>query len=462
VKPQRQQRTLIWLFTLTFLYALLATIVLREVVVPALATTSVGGHLEGDPLYYHQQAQLQLAAIRAHGWVAFELHPQGHGPAGIAGLLYLLWDSPYIVVLLNCLLHALSTVIMAVILRRWFEPRAALIGALPLALSPYMMLWFSQVNKDSYALAGCLLFTWGLIGLLSPRADDTPKSSLLPLLRAMSGVLLIWIVRPYVNQILLPIAALLVFAALMLRIHRLQKGTPAFAGRAAALLLCIGLAGTGAASDKTLKGFDQFSRLVENGRGTLQYLDCYGAIAANHWQKSALLPEFANRKLKAFAGQRCNLLLLLDQQDNPTTLDSFVDADFHPGSAADMLAYLPRAFLLGVFSPWPDKWLYTINERASVFYAITPLETLLAYAGLAGLVFWLWRGGSPGVLVPLLLAMAIMTLYALATPFIGALYRYRYPWWMLLICLGLAALYSLWTSMRADNRSSQAMPQGHG
>jgi hypothetical protein len=36
-----------------------------------------------------------------------------------------------------------------------------------------------------------------------------------------------------------------------------------------------------------------------------------------------------------------------------------------------------------------------------------------------------------------------MTVYGAATPFIGALYRYRYPLWMLLICMGIAALLTL-------------------
>jgi hypothetical protein len=37
----------------------------------------------------------------------------------------------------------------------------------------------------------------------------------------------------------------------------------------------------------------------------------------------------------------------------------------------------------------------------------------------------------------------MMVIYGMANPFFGALYRYRYPWWMIFICLGTAALIEL-------------------
>lgn len=68
-------------------------------------------------------------------------------------------------VLLNAVLHGLSAAVM-MILMRWFPRRTSIIATLPLAISPYMIVWFSQINKDTFTLAGTLLFIYGLLKVL--------------------------------------------------------------------------------------------------------------------------------------------------------------------------------------------------------------------------------------------------------------------------------------------------------
>lgn len=67
----------------------------------------------------------------------------------------------------------------------------------------------------------------------------------------------------------------------------------------------------------------------------------------------------------------------------------------------------------------------------------------MMYAGLAALAVWVFRSRRSGIVIPLALAASVMTVYGMATPFLGALYRYRFPWWMLTICMGLAALIEI-------------------
>lgn len=198
-----QFRALIILFFCTFVYAILAFTISRELIIPNMLP-SAEGHISGDPMYYHQLALSKVQEIQDEGIQAFELRPSGQGSAGIATLLYLAWENPYSVVLLNAVLHAASAVLMSLILLQWFPLRTAIIATLPLVISPYMIVWFSQVNKDTSSLTGALLFVYGLMRLI--KIKNEPHAGLYSLLIIFSGILLIWVMRPYLNQILLPIS----------------------------------------------------------------------------------------------------------------------------------------------------------------------------------------------------------------------------------------------------------------
>ncbi len=425
---------------------------MREVVIPWMGV-SVNGHLEGDPQTYQALAETQTERLKTNGLKSFELRPGGQGPAGIASLLYLGWNNPYSVVLFNVMLHGLSAVAMALILLTWFSPSIAIIGTLPLVLSPYMMLWFSQVNKESYALAGALLFTLGMVKIFGAKCYASWREPVPAVMAALAGIALLGVVRPYVNQILLLVSALALLAAGTVWLVRRQTGLRWFGAAGLVVMAALVVASTGAASEKSMKSFDEFnwaSRPSESGVAR----DCYQAVDIEHWRDTELLPASINRKLKAIAGLRCNLFTMLQTHHNPTMFNSFIDQDRLPNSSIEMLAYAPRAAALGLFAPWPDRWFYSFTHRPSVFYTIASIEALVMYAGLVGIFVWLVYGGSRGILIPIAMAIPVMVLYGLATPFIGALYRYRYPWWMLLLGLGLATLIDLWS--RSHTHSKKA------
>jgi hypothetical protein len=65
------------------------------------------------------------------------------------------------------------------------------------------------------------------------------------------------------------------------------------------------------------------------------------------------------------------------------------------------------------------------------------------WVGLVGLFFWVMRSSQFSLSVPIICSVSVMTIFAMSIPFLGALYRYRYPWWILLIGLGLAACSDL-------------------
>lgn len=430
-------RTLVKIFVYAFCYALFAMAVSRELIIPYMLP-SMDGYISGDPQLYRELALSKVSDIQDMGIQAFELRPGGQGPAGVASLLYLAWENSYSVVLLNAALHGTSVVFMSLILLQWFPLRTTIIATLPLAISPYMMVWFSQPNKDTFALTGTLLFTYGLMRLI--KMGGGLHGRLYSLLIILSGIILMWIVRPYLNQILLPVSVVTLAVFLWVFFKRpgvKNKDVIVFAVCGMVVLIFLGLMGKGAASDGTIDSFRNFK--VSN-----QFLanKCFTTIDDENWQNASFFPSYINDKLKGLMGQRCLMLMLLEVDANVTIQASFVDISNFPAGALEALMYLPRAALLGIFAPWPNLWGYIFNHF-SVFYLITSIEAAILYSGLIGLMGWLLHSRAWSALTPIFFSVAVMTVYAMATPFIGALYRYRYPWWMLLICMCIAAWLTL-------------------
>jgi putative peptidoglycan lipid II flippase len=443
VNKRRDFRALAIWFLLVFVYAISAMILVREIMIPHIFPASVGGNLPADPQYYNDLAFKKAAEIEAHGFVAFELRPSGQGAAGLPSLLYVIVNkSPYIVVLVNAFMHALSAVVMVLIILCWFPLRTSIIAAIPLAISPYMILWFSQLNKDSYSLLGALLFVYGMLQLVLH--GKTLQNVTYNVLVVISGALLIWLMRPYVNLMLMPIATLLLMVALVWRLR--NKSTTAdllrFVTAAATILFFLGVLSKGAQSDETLDSLLVYQTPTVSSVSSLSQ-ECLAKIDSKYWRNEPFLPDYLNNKLQAMMGQRCLIFSVLDTQTNPTTLNSFIDKDVLPGSSLESLFYLPRAALIGVFSPWPDRWVYWLNHETSIFYMITSIEAVLMYLGIAGLIIYIVRHKVWPLTIPISIAFTMMVIYGMANPFIGALYRYRYPWWMIFICLGTAALIEL-------------------
>src|SRR5690606_13481867 len=121
-------KALLLIFILVFIYALCAMIFIREIAVPYIYPFSVNGHLPGDAQYYNSLALKQLDAIDHLGMAAFQLRPEGQGAAGIASIIYLIHTSTFGIVLINSLLHAVSTLILALILMQYFSRRISIIS----------------------------------------------------------------------------------------------------------------------------------------------------------------------------------------------------------------------------------------------------------------------------------------------------------------------------------------------
>ncbi len=438
---------------------------IREIFIPIIFPLSLDGNLPGDSSYYKGIALESIGNIRANGFSAFLLHPQGQGVAGVASIIYLATNHDYGVIVLNGILHASSAVLLALIARHWFSQIIAIASTIPMIASPYMMLWFSQINKESFALTGVLALTLGILRILRKSNPAPLKSNAVSLLLILIGSFCVWLVRPYVNQVLFPVVAAVFAIAITWRARTLRQSKLApfiqfvFLGAIAASLMAF--LGTGAASDATIESFATFEKSKNSASNSAPALTetCLQKVSSSHWGNVDFLPAYVNDRLKALMGQRCLIFSILETHKDPTTLRSIVDQDRLPASSLEAVLYLPRAAILGVFSPLPTYWRYAVVEGGSFFYAITSVEAAIFYIGIVSLLIWIARTRNFSVLVPVAISFFVMTVYGMAIPFIGALYRYRYPWWILLLCLGVAALISLLTEDKARTNQPYNYPQ---
>ena len=434
----KDRQFLLALFACAFVYSFLASIFIRDAIIPTVYTQSVDGHLPSDPYTYHRLAE-KNADIFRQGGSAYSFSPDGQRIAGIISAIYVLGGSVYLIVFLNCLLHGASVVTLFLILRHWFSAVGSTVGIIPLLISPYMMLWFSQINKESYTLFGVLLFMYGFIKFLSLNRFFSCKAFLV-FIQMIIGSLFIWLIRPYVNHLLLPSVVLIIMAAFFY--YKNNRWTRLFFGIGVITLF-------GVISFSGSSGQSSYQTVAQAINGpqkvTVQHTttadECFKKIV--NWQNAKFLPAFVNNRLRGLMEQRCRIFTILDVDKNLTVINSFFTVDWLPSSSLEVIHHIPISFAYGIAFPWPWDVLSIVQPTFSIFYLCVIFESYLLYFGLLGLFLWMVRNRQLSLLVPILCSASVMTAFAMAVPFLGALYRYRYPWWILLIGLGLAALSDL-------------------
>jgi hypothetical protein len=429
------------IFALCFLYAIAISIFFREHFIPQFMQ-SVDGHLSGDPYYYYGLAIDKLDAYKSNGISAFELHLKGQGPAGVASILLWLWNNIYSVIVLNAVLHALSVIAIIHFLQSWFSLKTSILASMPLLTSPYMMIWYSEINKETYTLISAVILINYLTVLMSGKKQSLAAISFILGLIVLSGVFA-YIGRPYVNQILFP---WLVLGALCYTLQIARKSEISTSYMHIALLvptlICFWALGSGGASGDTI---DNFGRVEDIAKSEAQVANptqeqCLRRTSDDRWIYEPLVPDSLERKLKTIARVRCNTFYLLDTNINQRTRLAIVDEEIFFGSTRDILAYLPRAFYWGVFAPGPESWPHAFSEGLSPFFLFASIESILFAGGLLVILVWVITAKKWLVLFPLVICLSTMNVFGMAIPFLGALYRYRYPWRILLICMAVAIL----------------------
>lgn len=137
---------------------------------------------------------------------------------------------------------------------------------------------------------------------------------------------------------------------------------------------------------------------------------------------------------------------------------SNIDPDVRFRSLCGLLLYLPRASLIGCCAPFPSTWLAAGKRVGYAGKLLSGAETLVMYVfGLLALASVVRPPRRLPALLLLSIAVFGVTLLGLVVPNVGALYRFRYTFWVLLIILGAKGCEAVfaWAGRRPGARRAR-------
>jgi hypothetical protein len=303
-----------------------------------------------------------------------------------------------------------------------FDRRAGRAAALVIAAWPSLLLHSLQVVRDPLFIAGFL----GLVFLLTRwlTQDLSWRRGLATGVAAGLLALELWLVRGQFWELTVA-AVLLGGAALVVRQLHGRRVLPGnllgWAVLGAAIVLVPGRIATIRHSDEILQA--QFEPEPAGPAGgtagetqeTRPALGLAGRIKALRW------------RLRHAA----------------TTAGSNVDADIDFQDTADVCRHLPRALLVGWFSPFPAMWLSPAHEVGRAGRLLGALETLAIYVLTPWAVAGVLRRQSLAAWLMLAVAVVGMTALGLVVVNVGSMYRERYVFWILVVLLGIGGWYDL-------------------
>lgn len=387
-----------------------------------------------DGEIFHRSASALSREVKSQGWSAWQLFPDGQFVAGIAAIFYtLIYPMPWSVLPLNAFLYATACVCFYDCMSHFIENRQrALLASLPFFFYPSNLLWNTQFHNENYAVPGVILIIYGWISIT--RKDKNKISQLLmAVLFITIGSLLLGFVRSY---ILSGMVLLYVLITVLLALYELiaRTGISEILKKTGfAFLACV----TMFSVLFFVKNLEVEKDTVKDTvNGPVNILDL-GPMSKNSkkWTSSAWMPDVVDEQLQKLAKERRGFVKSWKEAGSSIDLDVVFE------NANEMLAYIPRAAQIGFFSPFPGMWFTENPERATSrgMRLISGGETLLSYIFLLGLPIFIWRKrNSPSLWATFVMCASMLIVYAMIVPNIGALYRFRYPYFMPIVCFGLA------------------------
>lgn len=131
---------------------------------------------------------------------------------------------------------------------------------------------------------------------------------------------------------------------------------------------------------------------------------------------------------------------------------SNIDTDVEFQSLSDILLYLPRALMIGLFAPFPNMWFTSGTQVGLEGRLLSGFETFLIYLIEILAAFAVWRHRKnlrPWLLLVIILMGAVALGLVVAN--VAALYRMRFGFWLLIIVLGAEGLRQI-TRMNSPSK----------
>ncbi|HET6851753.1 MAG TPA: hypothetical protein VFH46_05480 [Pyrinomonadaceae bacterium] len=123
---------------------------------------------------------------------------------------------------------------------------------------------------------------------------------------------------------------------------------------------------------------------------------------------------------------------------------SLLDTDAEFRNVNDLIRYVPRAMEIGLWAPFPHMWVSAGRRVGNVGKLLSGAETLAVYVlELLAVVALVREPRRIALWFVVALVVFGATALAFIVPNVGAIYRFRYVFWMLLVVAGMTGLNAL-------------------
>lgn len=316
---------------------------------------------------------------------------------------------------LNLIFYLATLVLIFKLGEAIFDYRSGLIAAGVVALWPSLLLHTTQLLRDPLLILAVLVLIWSIVKLLHQEVSFTRGALIAAITTAT--VVTIRIVRLPMWYIICAMVgtAVLLFAVRAWRERHVAAGNLVFAVVMIAAVLAT----------PRFQPWFQNQHIVKAGRTSrhevVERFPIAGQINSSRNSFEFRLDE--NGKLV------------------PAEKGSQIDTDLRITGWGDIVLQVPRALEVGFFAPFPYMWFQTGRLVGFGGRLLAGIETFLTYVieCLALFGFWRARRRLSAWFLAVFVVLGAVSL-GLAVNNIGALYRLRYPFWMMIVVLGAGGL----------------------
>lgn len=348
---------------------------------------------------------------------------------------------------LNGLGYLIILVFVFFLAREISDGRFALVAAAIVGIWPSFVLHTTQLLKEPFFIAGMLVIAFICVELLTKRFSWWRA-----ILLALAGGLLaivVWLARDSMAELLIAtplLTALLLTARIVIESRSSSGPRSEWRARIPALMSAILLTLVTFAVTRAIPQFERRastgqivtasdSNISTNSREPQREIEPESEKLTNPWSRGIA----RIRKLRlAFATE------FADAGSN-------IDVDVPMKTTGDLVRYLPRAVMIGYLAPFPSMWFGLGAQVQRSGRLLSGFEMLVTYfiEGLA--LIGLWHGRRRYSIWLLWLVSAIgITMLGLVVLNIGALYRLRYVFIILLIALATEGARPIKQWLRRD------------
>lgn len=306
-----------------------------------------------------------------------------------------------------------------------FDYRTGLMAAAIVALWPSFLLHTTQLLRDPLLILAVVALVYCLVELVQSRLSWRRG-----LLLGLAGIISLVTIRIVRLPMWYVIAASVGTAVLCFLVRTLQTRQLNKAAAVYALLMILALA-----------VIPRFQPLFHDQQ-------VLGRQRNMENEKEDKLPfeQQLYRRREAF-----KYTLGHEGETAPADDASRIDTEVTLNSRGSIIFYLPRALEVGLFAPFPNMWLRAGKQVGYSGRVISGFEMALTYVieSMALLGLWWQRRKLAAWLLVIMIGLGALAL-GLVVNNMGAMYRLRYPFWVLMVVLGAGGISFLWQRFRVS------------